>query len=201
MCAAAVIISRCWVDAHALVQLSVQQKYDFQNIEKYGVLGGKKYCRKTWDLLSSRAAAARWRGGDGCSLPATHQIGRSTILNISGNSLDLPIHVLRVVWRSVMQSCQWFAPPSCGRLDCRHCKSFWSDQKRSVPISTSRCTITFILGLSVSSYRQSWQVMVGYGTIQHFSISALGLTLFSTSYTLTPLSLSVFELKYTVFGA
>ena len=47
MCAAAVIISRCWVDAHALVQLSVQQKYDFQNIEKYGVLGGKKYCRKT----------------------------------------------------------------------------------------------------------------------------------------------------------
>ena len=34
--------------------------------------------------------------------------------------------------------------------------------------------------------------MVSYGTIQHFSISALGLALFSTSYTLTSLSLSVF---------
>ena len=34
--------------------------------------------------------------------------------------------------------------------------------------------------------------MVSCGTIQHFSISALGLTLFSTSYTLTSLSLSVF---------
>ena len=45
-------------------------------------------------LLSSRAAAARWRGGEGCSLPATHQIGRSTILNISGNSWDLFINVL-----------------------------------------------------------------------------------------------------------
>ena len=24
-------------------------------------------------------------------------------------------------WRSVMQSCHWFAPPSWARLDCRHC--------------------------------------------------------------------------------
>ena len=121
MCAAAVIISRCWVDAHALVQLSVQQKYDFQNIEKYGVLGGKKYCRKTWDLLSSRAAAARWRGGDGCSLPATHQIGPSTISNISGNSWDLFINVLRVFWTLTLHWGRRFAPPSCARLDCRHC--------------------------------------------------------------------------------
>ena len=112
MCAAAVIISRCWVDAHALVQLSVQQKYDFQNIEKYGVLGGKKYCRKTWDLLSSRAAAARWRGGDGCSLPATHQIGPSTISNISGNSWDLFINVLRVFWTLTLQWGRRFAPPA-----------------------------------------------------------------------------------------
>ena len=35
--------------------------------------------------LSSWAAAARWRGGDGCLLPATHQNGRSTISNVSGN--------------------------------------------------------------------------------------------------------------------
>ena len=27
-------------------------------------------------------------------------------------------------WRSVMQSCQWFAPPSWARLDCRHCTIF-----------------------------------------------------------------------------
>ena len=121
MCAAAVIISRCWVDAHALVQLSVQQKYDFQNIEKYGVLGGKKYCRKTWDLLSSRAAAARWRGGDGCSLPATHQIGPSTISNISGNSWDLFINVLRVFWTFTLHWGRRSAPHLWGRLDRPHC--------------------------------------------------------------------------------
>ena len=35
-------------------------------------------------------------GGEGCSLPVAHQSGRSTILNISGNSLDLFVNVLRV---------------------------------------------------------------------------------------------------------
>ena len=34
-------------------------------------------------------------GGEGCSLPVAHQSGRSTILNISGNSLDLFVNVLR----------------------------------------------------------------------------------------------------------
>ena len=128
MCAAAVIISRSWVDAQPeCITNSVSQTllpseiWFAKHWEIHMMCGVKKYCCKTQDLLSSRAAAARWRGGDGCSLPAAHQNGRSTISNISGNSLDLPIHVLRVVWRSVMQSCQWFAPPSCARLDCRHC--------------------------------------------------------------------------------
>ena len=71
--------------------------------------------------LSSRAAAARWRGGDGCSFPAAHQIGRSTISNSSGNSWEHFINVLRAFWTSVMQCCQWFVPPSWARLDCRHC--------------------------------------------------------------------------------
>ena len=71
--------------------------------------------------LSSRAAAARWRGGDGCSFPATHQIGHRTISNISGNCWELFINVLRAFWRSLMQCCRWFTPPPWARLDCRHC--------------------------------------------------------------------------------
>ena len=43
--------------------------------------------------------------------------------NISGNCWDLFINVLRAFSRYVMQCCQWFAPPSWARLDCRHCKS------------------------------------------------------------------------------
>ena len=35
--------------------------------------------------------------GEGCSVPATYQIGCSSISNILGNSWGLPIHVLRVV--------------------------------------------------------------------------------------------------------
>ena len=38
------------------------------------------------DHLSSPATAAGWRGGEGCSHPAAHQIGRSTISNSAGNS-------------------------------------------------------------------------------------------------------------------
>ena len=36
--------------------------------------------------------------GEGCSVPAAYQIGRSSISNILGNSWGLPIHVLRVFW-------------------------------------------------------------------------------------------------------
>ena len=75
------------------------------------------------DQVSSWAAAARWRGGEGCSLPVAHQIGRSTILNISGNSWGLPIHLLRVVWIFLMNWCRRFAPPSWDRLDRPHCIS------------------------------------------------------------------------------
>ena len=73
------------------------------------------------DHLSSPATAAGWRGGEGCSHPAAHQIGRSTISNSAGNSWDIFINVLKVFRRSVMQCCQWIAPPSRARLDCRHC--------------------------------------------------------------------------------
>ena len=77
------------------------------------------------DLVSSPATAAGWRGGEGCSHPAAHQIGRSTISNSAGNSWDIFINVLKVFRRSVMQCCQWIAPPSRARLDCRHCS--WSE--------------------------------------------------------------------------
>ena len=78
------------------------------------------------DHLSSPATAAGWRGGEGCSHPAAHQIGRSTISNSAGNSWDIFINVLKVFRRSVMQCCQWIAPPSWARLDCRHCIQFVS---------------------------------------------------------------------------
>ena len=62
--------------------------------------------------------------GEGCSVPATYQIGRSSILNILGNSWGLPIHVLRVVWIFVTQLGRRFAPPSWLRQNRRHCRSF-----------------------------------------------------------------------------
>ena len=71
--------------------------------------------------LSSRAAAARWRGGDGCSFPAAHQSGRSTISNISGNSWDLFINVLRVFWTFTLHWGRRSAPHLWDRLDQPHC--------------------------------------------------------------------------------
>ena len=68
------------------------------------------------DHLSSPATAAGWRGGEGCSHPAAHQIGRSTISNSAGNSWDIFINVLKVFRRSVMQCCQWIDPPCRARL-------------------------------------------------------------------------------------
>ena len=55
-----------------------------------------KWCCKDCKMLSSPPTFGGWGGlgGEGCSLPATHKIGRSTISNISGNSWDLFITVL-----------------------------------------------------------------------------------------------------------
>merc|ERR1712020_34543 len=62
--------------------------------------------------------------GEGCSVPAAYQNGRSSISNILGNSCGLPIHVLRVVWIFLLQWGRRFAPPSWLRLDYRHCNFF-----------------------------------------------------------------------------
>ena len=92
---AAVMNSRCWV---AAMHQFCQRKYDLPKNEKYCVLGGKKSdaTRKSWKLFSTPPTLGGGRGGEGCSLPVAHQSGRSTILNISGNSLDLFVNVLRV---------------------------------------------------------------------------------------------------------
>ena len=73
------------------------------------------------NFLSSLAAAAGWRGGEGCSLPATHQNGRSTVSNVSGNSWDLFIHILRVFENFTLQWARRSAPPFWDRLDWPHC--------------------------------------------------------------------------------
>ena len=87
------------------------------------ILVPKKSSSSAPDQLSSWAAVARWRGGEGCSHPVTYQIGRSTVSNISGNSWDLPIHALRVVWNFALQWCRRLSPPFWLRLDRRHCRS------------------------------------------------------------------------------
>ena len=124
---------QCWLNELLipLFQFSVHiRNMICTEIGKYGLLGAKKSWCKAREaaaallLVSTPPTMGGGRGGEGCSHPATHQIGRSTISNTSGNSLDLPFNVLRVFWRSVMQCCQWFAPPSCARLDCGHCKSW-----------------------------------------------------------------------------
>ena len=123
---------QCWLNELLipLFQFSVHiRNMICTEIGKYGLLGAKKSWCKAREaaaallLLSTPPTLGGGRCGEGCSHPATHQIGRSTISNTSGNSLDLPFNVLRVFWRSVMQCCQWFAPPSCARLDCRHCSA------------------------------------------------------------------------------
>ena len=54
-------------------------------------------------LLSSSPASGERRGGEGCSLPAAHQNGRSTISNISGNSWDLSSPILWVIGNFTLQ--------------------------------------------------------------------------------------------------
>ena len=105
------------------VQLSVQQKYDLPKNEKYCVLGGKKSdaTRKSWKLFSNPLTVRGWRGGEGCSLPVAHQSGRSTILNISGNSLDLFVNVLRFFLILTVHWGRRSAPHLWEGLDRPHC--------------------------------------------------------------------------------
>ena len=91
------------------------------------ILVPKKSSSSAPDQLSSWAAVARWRGGEGCSHPAAHQIVRSTVSNILGNSWGLPIHALRVVWNFSLQRCRRLSPPFWLRLDCSHCIP-WRDK-------------------------------------------------------------------------
>ena len=103
----------------------VQQKYDLPKNEKYCVLGGKKSdaTRKSWKLFSNPLTVRGWRGGEGCSLPVAHQSGRSTILNISGNSLDLFVNVLRVFWILTVHWGRRSAPHLWEGLDRPHCRN------------------------------------------------------------------------------
>ena len=108
------------------VQLSVQQKYDLPKNEKYCVLGGKKSdaTRKSWKLFSNPLTVRGWRGGEGCSLPVAHQSGHSTILNISGNSLDLFVNVLRFFLILTVHWGRRSAPHLWEGLDRPHCIFF-----------------------------------------------------------------------------
>ena len=103
---------------------AIQEKYDFHKIGKYGLCSANKYCSTTCatEIASvRRQPSAGEEGGDCCSVPVAHQIGRSTISNITGNSWGLPIHLLRVVWLFLMKWGWRFAPPSWDRLDRPHC--------------------------------------------------------------------------------
>ena len=122
-----------WINSAILlpwVQLSVQQKYDLPKNEKYCVLGGKKSdaTRKSWKLFSNPLTVRGWRGGEGCSLPVAHQSGRSTILNISGNSLDLFVNVLRVFLILTVHWGRRSAPHLWEGLDRPHCSLFPTNQ-------------------------------------------------------------------------
>ena len=87
------------------------------------MLGGKKSdaTRKSWKLFSTPPTLGGGRGGEGCSLPVAHQSGRSTILNISGNSLDLFVNVLRVFLILTVHWGRRSAPHLWEGLDRPHC--------------------------------------------------------------------------------
>ena len=104
------------------------------------MLGGKKSdaTRKSWKLFSTPPTLGGGRGGEGCSLPAAHQSGRSTILNISGNSLDLFINVLRVFLILTVHWGRRSAPHLWEGLDRPHCIRYgpeapehWSPWRRT----------------------------------------------------------------------
>ena len=93
------------------------KEIDFKIAEKY-------YCWKqnksSWknQYLSSQEG----EGGGLCrSVPAPHQTGRSSNLNVSGSSCDLPVQGLRVIWNFSSTQKSRLLPPTWERLDCRHC--------------------------------------------------------------------------------
>ena len=95
------------------------KEIDFKIAEKY-------YCWKqnksSWknQYLSSQEG----EGGGLCrSVPAPHQTGRSSNLNVSGSSCDLPVQGLRVIWNFSSTQKSRLLPPTWERLDCRHCIS------------------------------------------------------------------------------
>ena len=94
------------------------KEIDFKIAEKY-------YCWKqnksSWknQYLSSQEG----EGGGLCrSVPAAHQTGRSSNLNVSGSSCDLPVQGLRVIWNFSSTQKSRLLPPTWERLDCRHCR-------------------------------------------------------------------------------
>ena len=97
------------------------KEIDFKIAEKY-------YCWKqnksSWknQYLSSQEG----EGGGLCrSVPAAHQTGRSSNLNVSGGSCDLPVQGLRVFWNFSSTLESGLLPPTWERLDCRHCRLFF----------------------------------------------------------------------------
>ena len=97
------------------------KEIDFKIAEKY-------YCWKqnksSWknQYLSSQEG----EGGGLCrSVPAAHQTGRSSNLNVSGGSCDLPVQGLRVIWNFSSTLESGLLPPTWERLDCRHCIKYY----------------------------------------------------------------------------
>ena len=161
------------------VQPSVQRKYDLQKNEKYCVLGGKKSnaTRRSWKQFSNPLTVGGWRGGEGCSPPVAHQSGCSTISNISGNSLDLFVNVLRVFWILTVHWGRRSAPHLWEGLDRPHCNTTKSSKIR-VAISRTLCSsISSILYLFITSSLQfgvaHGQVLlyVGHHQVLHMNLS------------------------------
>ena len=103
------------------------KEIDFKIAEKY-------YCWKqnksSWknQYLSSQEG----EGGGLCrSVPAAHQTGRSSNLNVSGGSCDLPVQGLRVIWNFSSTQKSRLLPPTWERLDCRHCTRGWRSRRKS----------------------------------------------------------------------
>ena len=94
------------------------QKYDFAKIGKYGCGEPEKNCCKSWLPFSSLSTGER-RGGDGCLLPAAHQIDPRGFPNISGTSWGPPINYVRTIGDFPLQWEPRSAPSFLGktRLD------------------------------------------------------------------------------------
>ena len=110
--------------------------------------------------------------GEGCSVPATYQNGRSSISNILGNSWGLPIHVLRVVCIFSLLWGRRFAPPSWLRLDCRHCILFWFCLQLSISKNTggeicprrAQCSVHLRWNCVTVEQHKLWRCVSGLST-------------------------------------